>query len=289
MTGPAAVEYQLLRLPDGRDLEYAVNGVDAAAAVVFHQGTLSDLLVWGSWLEELEGRGVRAIAINRTGYGRSTAKPDRIVRDVAADVSSLLTHLGVARFVSVGWSGGGPHALADGLDDRCLGVVTLAGLAPFDAEGLDFYDGLKDADVREYEAALRDVEELVELMHDPAHGLEWCEPDARALASDAASELTSATARCLSFGEDCLRDDYHAYLSPWGFDVTELRVPVVLFQGDLDENVPAGHARWLGAHITGARVRLYPGEGHVSLVLGHRDDIVASLVALLDGDAELVE
>ena len=271
----------MLTLSDGRDLEFATNAANSRTWVIFHQGTMNDLSGWNSWLEEFEGLGVAALAFNRSGYGRSSGKDGRITVDVGHDVSELADHLGLTSFVSVGWSGGGSHPLATALDPRCSGVVTLAGIAPFAQDDLDFYDGLKDADVAEYHAALRDLNELVALIKDPDHGNDWCEPDVAAMATSAMDEVTASMARPVSFGHRCLVDDYSSYLSPWGFDVEAISVPVVIFQGDLDENVPLGHAKWLARHIAGSQLRLYPGEGHLSLVFSHRDDIVAAIRQLL--------
>src|ERR1035441_9578699 len=62
----------------------------------------------------------------------------------AADVSSIADALGIDRFAVMGYSGGGPHALACAalLPERVLGVVCVAGLAPFRAEGLDWFAGM---------------------------------------------------------------------------------------------------------------------------------------------------
>ena len=275
-----------MTLSDGRELEYATNAVYSSRVIIFHQGTLADLSVWGSWLEEFETLGHRAVAFNRSGYGRSSGKDGRVTLDVGRDVGELADYLGLSDFVSVGASGGGPHALATSLDPRCRGVVTLAGLAPFAREDLDFYDAMKAADILEYHVALRDIDELIALMDDPEHGNEWCEPDRIAMGTRAMDEVTQSIERCLSFGRQCLVDDYSSYLSPWGFDVEEISVPVVIFQGEVDENVPVGHAKWLARHIRGAQLRLYPREGHISLVFSHRDDIVAALEDLLARDVQ---
>lgn len=283
------MDYRLLPLGDGRDLEYAINPVASDTAVVLHQGTLADLCEWGSWLEEFARRGVRAVAFNRSGYGRSSPKEDRVALDVGRDVGELADHLGLNAFVSVGWSGGGSHALATSIDPRCAGVVTLAGIAPFAQDDLDFFAGLKDDDVAEYRAALRDITELLVMMEDPEHGNQWCEPDRLAMASSAMTELNAAFARTSSFGLRCLIDDYHSYLSPWGFDVDAVRVPVVIFQGDLDENVPLGHARWLARHLPRSGLLVYPGEGHLSLVFRHRHDIVDAVLDLLGQRAQLTQ
>jgi len=253
------MDYRLFTLSDGRDLEYATNGVAPGAALVLHQGTLADLSVWGSWLEEFARRGIPAVAFNRSGYGRSSPRDGRVTVDVGHDVSELADHLGLRAFVSMGWSGGGSHALATSIDPRCVGVVTLAGIAPFAQDDLDFFAGLKPDDVAEYRAAQGDVDELLAMMRDPTHGNEWCEPDRRAMATPAMQELNAAVARTTSFGLRCLVDDYSSYLSPWGFDVDEVTVPVVIFQGDLDENVPLGHARWLARHLRNSRLLVYPG------------------------------
>ena len=75
--------------------------------------------------------------------------------DAAPDVAAILDHLGLDRFVMLGWSGGGPHALACAalLPDRCRAAASLAGVAPFDAEGLDFLAGMGPENVEEFGAA----------------------------------------------------------------------------------------------------------------------------------------
>ena len=170
-----------------------------------------------------------------------------------------------------------------------MGVVTLAGIALVAQEDLDFFAGLKDDDVAEYRAALGEVDELLALMRDPTHGDECCEPDRRAMATPAMHEMNAAVAATTSFGLRCLVDDYHADHSPWGFDVDAVTVPVVIFQGDLDENVPRGHARWLARHLRDSRLLFYPGEGHLSLVFERRDDIVGAVLELLSQGTEFAK
>ena len=99
------------------------------------------------------------VTYSRPGYGTSTPYrwtdgAPRIVDDVADSVA-ILDHLGTAEFVTLGWSGGGPRALACGaeLPDRCLAVATLAGVAPKDGAGLDWFDGMAPENRAEYAAA----------------------------------------------------------------------------------------------------------------------------------------
>ena len=60
------------------------------------------------------------------------------------------------RFAVMGHSGGGPHALACGalLPDRVVAVVVGAGLAPYGADGLDWFAGMVPAGVASLRAAV---------------------------------------------------------------------------------------------------------------------------------------
>src|SRR3989337_2296340 len=92
----------------------------------------------------------------RPGSGGSPPYQDRDVASAAADVSSVADALGIDRFAVMGHSGGGPHALACAalLPDRVLGVVSVAGLAPFGADGLDWFAGMSAGGIASLRAAL---------------------------------------------------------------------------------------------------------------------------------------
>lgn len=278
---------EILTLADGRALEYASNDVRSDSALIFHQGTLEDLVGWNSWLVDLAAAGVRAVSFNRSGYGRSSGMDNRAVIDTGHDVAELADHLGLRNFVSVGLSGGGPPALATGLDTRCSGVVTLGGLAPFGQPDLDFYAGMKQGDVDEYVAALRDINELLELLGPNGPDTYWCPPDRDALAMPEAEELQSAIEKTRETGLRCLVDDYSSYLSPWGFDVDQIQVPVILFQGELDGNVPLGHGQWLAKRIPHSQLVVKPDEGHISIVFRCRPEILDAATSLLDPQPHL--
>jgi pimeloyl-ACP methyl ester carboxylesterase len=272
---------ELLTLTDGRTLEYLSNGVMSDSAVIFHQGTLADLIGWGSSLRNLADQGVRAVSFNRSGYGRSSSLDNRVVIDTGKDVAQILDHLNLTKFVSIGASGGGPPALATGLDERCLGVVTVGALAPFNQPDLDFYAGMKAGDILEYTTALRNINEFLKMFGNDGPETTWCRPDQEARASPAADEMKAAVAKTLESGLGCLVDDYSSYLSPWGFDVEDIEVPVILFQGALDENVPPGHGQWLARKIRNARLIEKPEEGHISLWYRYRQEIIDTAMSLL--------
>ena len=93
-----------------------------------------------------------AAGVRRLDPSRRAAPSPTSVDDAAA----VLDHLGADTCVVAGWSGGGPHALACGalLADRVRGVLCIAGVAPYDADGLDFLAGMGEENIEEFGAAL---------------------------------------------------------------------------------------------------------------------------------------
>ena len=99
----------LLKLRDGRALDYITNESENTSAILFHHGTPGECTGWQTWFDEIDG--VKAIAASRPGYGLSDRNKGRTVARDLDDLSELLEFLKVKSFVSVGWSGGGPHAI----------------------------------------------------------------------------------------------------------------------------------------------------------------------------------
>ena len=196
----------------------------------------------------------------------------------------------------MGWSGGGPHALASAClaPDRVAGALLLAGVAPYDAAGLDWLAGMGDDNIAEFGAALEgeaSLRALLEAARDElaeVTGTELVaslstllpEVDVAALGrDDLAEDLAASFRAAVSTGIDGWLDDDLAFVSPWGFDATAPEVPVHVWQGDADLMVPFDHGRWLAAEVAGATSRLLPGEGHVSIVADRVDDALDGLLA----------
>jgi pimeloyl-ACP methyl ester carboxylesterase len=146
-----------LTADDGRTLDVLVGGAASGPTIVLHHGTPSDASSWSDWHEASQGRGMRIVSVSRPGYAGSTRHPGRVVADAAADVAAVLDHLGIGEYVTAGWSGGGPHALACAAlhPDRCRAAATLAGAAPYGVAGLDFLAGMGPENVEEFGAALQ--------------------------------------------------------------------------------------------------------------------------------------
>ena len=152
---PMSIEWHTVRTDDGRDLEVLRYGPAGGRALVSHVGTPSAPDEFRPLMEAVDERGWQLVSYARPGYSGSTRQPGRRVADAAADVAAILDHFGLDRFLTIGRSGGGPHALACAalLPDRCAAAATVASVAPFEAEGLDFTAGMGPENVEEYGAA----------------------------------------------------------------------------------------------------------------------------------------
>ncbi|HEY0811690.1 MAG TPA: alpha/beta hydrolase [Pseudonocardia sp.] len=213
---------------------------------------------------------VRWIGHDRPGYGTSSPSSGRDVAAVAADVTAIADHLGVARFAVAGYSAGGPHALACAalLADRVHAVVCIASTAPFEAAGLDWYRDMVESNAAELRAAtqgrgplkahLAGEHELDPDMFAPA--------DLAALGGPYGEWLRSTTTAALDGSEDGYLDDDDALVNPWGFAVADVAQPVLVLHGEHDRLVPTAHARWLADRCPIAELRLYPDEGHISII-----------------------
>jgi pimeloyl-ACP methyl ester carboxylesterase len=266
---------------DGRALAFAEWGDPDGFPVFSLHGTPTSRL----WRHPDESRyaeaGARVITYDRPGYGGSDRHRGRRVVDCAADVEAIADRLGLDRFAVTGRSGGGPHSLAVAarLPERVVRAESVVGIAPFDAAGLDWFHGMDALNVRETSWAVAGEEVAArELEREAAELLARIESDASAVLGDdwqlapvdraalARPELADVIRE--AFGEAFRNgvwgwvDDDLAFVSGWGFDVAEIRVPTRVVYGAADALVPAGHGEWLASHIPGAELVVERGLGH---------------------------
>jgi pimeloyl-ACP methyl ester carboxylesterase len=278
-----------ITLRDGRTLHVYDEGDPRGAAVVVHHGTPSSGRLHSSHIDDAGARGIRLIGYDRAGYGASSARPGRSIGDAAADVAELLDELGMDRFATWGHSGGGPHALACAalLPERCVAAATLASVGPYGVEGLDWLEGMGEANVRDFEAVLAGPEALEPvLLRDQAEmfsagpdGLRQAmltilsPVDQEAFTADEAEWIYAVMAEGASKRIEGFRDDNLACVAPWGFDPAGIGVPVLLLQGVQDLMVPPSHGRWLAASIPGVEAEISDAEGHITLLTGRIPEV----------------
>src|SRR6202789_2728322 len=166
-------ERRLVPLADGRDLDVLTVGPEDGFPLVVHEGTPGGLVPNGKIVGAAEERGLRVVMTARPGYEGSTPRPGRRVADVADDVAQVLDALGAGQFVSIGFSGGGPHSLACAalLPGRCLAAASVAGVGPYGVDGLDFLAGMGPENVEEFGLAIQGEAALTPFLEKEAAAL----------------------------------------------------------------------------------------------------------------------
>ncbi len=284
---------------DDRTLEVLSYGRDDGFPLVFHHGTPVAAVLDPMLDAAASSRGLRVLAASRPGYGGSGPRPDRgstaTVADDARDSALVLDALGLDTFVTLGWSGGGPRALACAavLPGRCLAAACGVGLAPPAEFDGDIRDGMGEENVLEYTAAFAGSVELTTFLEEFSPGVFSATPadvadslgdlippvDRAALTGEFAEHLAASFRHAGRQGIVGWHDDDLTHVRPWGFSVGDIATPVALWQGTEDRMVPFAHAEWLVAHVPGARAHLEEGEGHLSL-LARMPDILDDLLDL---------
>jgi pimeloyl-ACP methyl ester carboxylesterase len=274
-------------------------GVAGGVPVIVHHGTPGAGLLHAPHVLDAEAKGIHLLAYDRPGYGDSTRAEGRTVADCAADVAAIADAYRYERFCTWGISGGGPHALAVAalLPERCAAAAALAPVAPWGAEGLDYFDGMGEDNVEEFDLALTDPDAHREAL-DRSRVL-LSEGGAAAFAEGFASLLPPVDVDALRGGlgayvAETFRvgvgagvagwfDDDVAFVRPWGFDLGAIRVPVLHWQGRHDRMVPWGHGVWLSGRIAGVESRLDEDEGHLTLLAHRVSDVHDWLLDRYDG------
>jgi len=285
--------FERVQLADGRRLDIRVSGPADGLPLVFHHGTPAAATPIRALERAAHARGLRLVTSSRPGCGSSTRQPGRSVVDVVADTDALLAALGADRCLTMGWSGGGPHSLACAARlGAAAAVLVVAGAAPYDADGLDWMAGMGEQNVVEYSAAVQGEDRLRPFLDELGPLLRNIraadifasmqsllpEADQAALTGEFAEDMAAGIREAVRSGVDGWLDDDLALVKPWGFGLTEVSVPTMIWQGSADLMVPFAHGQWLASQLPDASVHLEEGDGHLSVALGKLDAMLDELV-----------
>jgi pimeloyl-ACP methyl ester carboxylesterase len=268
------VEDHLVTLPDGRRLGYAEYGAPDGSPVLFFHGLGTTRLICPPD-EEAVALGVRLIAVDRPGIGLSDRRPGRRLLDWPADVAWLANALDLDTFAVIGWSGGGPYALACAylLPQRVRSVGLVSAPAPLADAPSDYLRRFDRNAVRAARRApwmirlalwhwgrpqRRDAEGYFEssvaaMIAEDREAMEH--PDIR-------GRMIANSAELYRQGGRGMYDEALVLARRWGFDPAQVRVPVHIWHGRRDTTVPVAMAEHLSRTIPNARMRWYEDEGH---------------------------
>jgi pimeloyl-ACP methyl ester carboxylesterase len=292
-------ERREVRMPEGRRIVFHVAGPKEGDLVFFHTGTPGTSHLYTGMTRECVARGLRLACVARPGYDGSDRLQGRSYADNPADTEAVADDLGAETFFAIGHSGGGGPALADAalLTGRVRAVAVCATLAPRLAMGPRWRKGLEMANGEELEAmeagepalraylegraeGMRGFKTGEEITTDPDFGRFYAQVDRECFRGEFLDFILEASPLSVSHGLDGWIDDDFAFFGDWGFDLSQIDVPVTIWQGGEDRIIPVAHAEWLAANVPGARFRLERAEGHTSLLLAHLGEILDELIEL---------
>lgn len=280
---------KIITLKDGRKLAYAEYG-DPNGKPIFHfHGTGSSRLEYPP--DETVLDGIRYIGTDRPGHGLSDYAPNYKLLDWADDVVQLADSLGIDRFYVLGWSAGGPRALACAYKypERVIAATLAAGFAPPDRpnalEGLPLpnriliWSGRKMPWLASLQFRLMgrmlggDTQKATELLLSSA-------PDV----DKSILERPEVTAMLIASIQEGYQNwegpfqDGMLQVNSWGFDIAEIQIRVDIWQGDADVNVPFSSAEYMRDTLPNTRMNVLPNKGHF-FVFDHWREMIQALVS----------
>ncbi|UIO99768.1 alpha/beta hydrolase [Halobaculum sp. CBA1158] len=258
-----------------RRVAYTEYGSPDGAPVVFLHGTPGSRLLGGLFDSVAADAGVRLLAPDRPGYGRSPPWTGRSVSDGARIVAAVLDDAGVAEADLLAFSGGAPSAFATAATrpDRVGRVEVVAGAPP---------PGIVDHRPA-VQAVLGGLATTTPtLLRGLLGGQAWL---ARRLdpsfvvgqyttgdPAEAVPERTAAIVR-----EDFLEafsrsrrgavTEFRHAADGWDVDPEAVHAEVRLWHGSDDANVPIDGARRLASTLPAARLRVIDGADHLQTLL----------------------
>jgi pimeloyl-ACP methyl ester carboxylesterase len=288
-----SAQQNLIELPDGRQLCYAEYGDPQGIPIFYFHGFPGSRLAGQRFHEVALALGYRIISIDRPGMGLSSLNKDRTILSWPSDVLHLADHLHIDRFSVMGYSGGAPYVAACAyiMPERLKGAVIVSGVAPFDhptlQKGMTMNKKIAYYLIRRVSwvsMVLMKITLILFQKHERfqmMRGMMKRLPEAdRAVLNDPYIKqmFIDITLEAFKKGVAGSAQEMQLLFKPWGFDLTQVHYPLVIWQGTLDPQVPLSHAEIYANSIPRAQLKLIENEGHHSLINNHIEAILKSAV-----------
>ncbi|SDM43947.1 Pimeloyl-ACP methyl ester carboxylesterase [Halogranum gelatinilyticum] len=264
---------------DGQAVTYAEYGAPDGDPVVFLHGTPGSRLLGALFHEAARDRGVRVLAPDRPGYGGSPPWPDRTLADTGHVVAAVLSDAGVDTAGLVGFSGGGPHALAAAAtrDDLVTAVDVVAGALPPDARTttpapVRLFERLATTTPRLLGGLLR-VQALVAARASPSLVVSQYAADPDSVADEVAALVARDFVEALETHRQGFVRETRLLADDWDVSLGDVDGPARLWYGGADTNV-GGDAAALGRRLPAAQTTTFPEADHLGTLLRSREPVL---------------
>jgi pimeloyl-ACP methyl ester carboxylesterase len=286
---------QQFRLPGGGRLGYDEYGPSVGKPLFYFHGSPSARLEFNLFGDEalLQLLNVHLIAVDRPGMGLSDFQPTRSLLDWPKNVLALADAMNIDRFSVLAYSLGGPYGLACAyaIPERLAGVGIVSGAALFTEP--DLMQNINEG-TRRYLNLPRENPLAAKVFLWMMSAMARFTP--RLLIANATSLLPESDRRVVSDPDiqkkfiamvrEALRQGtrgvFHESLlavTEWGFRLQDIHLPILLWHGEADQNIPVAMARHAASIIPKCEAEFHPNQGHLSLFKSHVGDIIHAVVA----------
>jgi pimeloyl-ACP methyl ester carboxylesterase len=284
-----------IRLKDGRLLGYGIYGDPNGQPVIDLHGIPGSRREAELFNKFAGHTGLCFIGIDRPGYGVSTPKRGYRVTDFPADLAALADALNLDKLTLLGYSGGGPFALACArfIPERIRKIAVVSGVGPSTIGS----EGMHESNRKKFNLAQRlpwlartmltaafaplrkDPDRLPEQLHKIWQQLP--DPDQLALANaDFSNGIIEVTRDAIANGVSGWVNEEVLMAQPWGFEIGDIRLPgIQLWHGVEDRNVPAAMAKAVAARVPDCEVHFLEEEAHLSILFNHGEEIIGKLTS----------
>ena len=285
--------YSLLRLPDGRALGYLQVGAATGPAIFHFHGHGSSRLEALMLEKHALALGVRVIALDRPGIGRSDAKRGDRLLDWPADVAAAADLLQIERFAVQGMSAGGPYALACAyfIPERVMACGLVSAVPPpeiarragpklrrFAWWVAHRFPNYLRRRLEQFRPDGQPDEAMVRQRMLRVSQLLGGEDEILMQSSEMRALLARTMVETARQGAAANREEIERLVRPWGFDVRHIKLDrTFIWHGEMDRIMPVGPARLLARRLGDCRAIFYPQEGHFSVLVNRAPDILAAL------------
>jgi len=280
MNLPAAGEPSFWTAPDGCRLAWYEFGKSDGIPLMFYHGWPSS----GSQAAMLHHlaceRGIRVIAMDRPGMGKSEFVPRRTLADWPGQIEAFVDFLGVESFLQLGVSGGGPYipACVASMPDRVAGSAVLCGAVPISGDMRGFHPVYRLLfPFRKLPTACFSMLLMVAkwmIRDGGGQKLRWIarslpEADRLALEKDPQTipHFIGSFEGGIAQGGRGVMGDAAIYFQPCPIDFSRIESAIRYWHGAADFNIPLSKVIEFTDGIPGACLEVDPDLGHYSLAL----------------------
>lgn len=268
-----------IQLHDGRILGYVEYGQADGKPLFYFHGHPGARVEAKFLAEQAAKCSVRLIGIDRPGMGLSTFKVNRGYLDWPDDILELADSLHISYFAVTGFSGGAPYALACAykIPDRLTACGIISGVGPlkpflaFLSQWMPWL--MMPVIMRSFQNEQQAQTTLAKA------AANWIEADRKSLLVSGIKELMAASlVEGLRQGSRGAAYEGTLFGRQWGFRLEEIKFPTIsLWHGELDKEIPIARAQEVAGRLVHCKANYYPGEGHISVIVNHAQDILKAI------------